>query len=262
MSPLAPLFLAALAADRVPLTAPKPGDRFAGAVVVYPFNGHDLTGWEPLAVPPWSLGGPRGANLWAVGVCAPKPDDPGRLVVGAVDAGDPPELICPGRGADLATVTHYGDFEVRLEYLLPEGSNAGVIPHGRYELQLLDDGHRQARLQAARLKKSGEAYHPDGHLSAYGFAAPTALPELPAGRWHALSFRFVAPRFGPDGAKKTANARFERVTVDGVEALAVAELPGPTGERDRGAETPTGPFVLQGDHGPVACRNLRLRAVR
>ena len=263
MSPLAPLFaLAALAAaDRTPLTAPKPADRFDAAAVVYPFNGHDLTGWRPLAVPPWTLDGPRGANLWVVGVCAPKPDDPGRLVIGDVDAGDPPELICPGGGADLATAEDYGDFEARLEYLLPEGSNAGVIPHGRYELQLLDDGHRQAKLQAKELKRSGGRLHPNGHLSAYGFAAPTALPELAAGRWHELSFRFVAPRFGPDGAK-TADARFERVTVDGVEALAGADLPGTTGKRDRGAEAPTGPFVLQGDHGPVAFRNLRLRAVR
>ena len=279
MSPLAPLLFAAVALDagraplvaprpadagpseRAPLTAAKPADRFAGAAVVYPFNGHDLTGWEPLAVPPWSLDGPRGANLWVVGVCAPKPDDPGRLVVGAVDAGDPPELVCPGRGADLATVEDYGDFEARLEYLLPEGSNAGVIPHGRYELQLLDDAHGQARSQAKQLKNAGGGYHANGHLSAYGFAAPDALPELPAGRWHALSFRFLAPRFGPDGAK-TANARFERVTVDGVEVLGRAELPGSTGKRARGAETPTGPFVLQGDHGPVAFRNLRLRVAR
>ena len=160
-----------------------------------------MEGWEPLAVPPWSLDGPRGANLWVVGVCAPKPDDPGRLVIGAVDAGDAPELICPGRGADLATAERYGDFEARLEYLLPEGSNAGVIPHGRYELQLLDAGHPQAKSQAREPGTGGAAGvpHPSGHLSAYGFAAPDRLPALPAGRWHELSFRFVAPRFAADG---------------------------------------------------------------
>ena len=270
MSPLlvsSLLFAAAPAgvapADREPLVAPKPavaaGSEIAAPTrTVYPFNGHDLDGWEPQVVPPWKPDTPRGANLWVVGVCAPKPDDPGRLVIGTVDAGDAPELIAPGRGADLATVSHHGDMTVSLDYLLPAGSNAGVIPHGRYELQLLDADHRQAKFQAKDLVKAGGGgLHKSGHLSAYGYAAPTRMPDLAPGKWHSLSFTFVAPRFGPDGAK-TADARFARVAVDGVTVLTDAAMSGSTGKRERGAETPTGPLVLQGDHGPVAFRNLRI----
>ena len=250
-------------ADRAPLTAPKPvaareAEPAPATRTVYPFNGHDLEGWAPYVIPPHTLDSPRGANVWVVGVSAPKPDDPARLVIGLVDGGDTPELITPGRGADLATTEHYGDMTVSLEYLLPQGSNAGVIVHGRYELQLLDAGHGQARSQAKELaKRDPGSFHKSGHLSAYGFAAPTALPDLAPGMWHALSFRFVAPRFDEAGTKMT-DARFEAVTVDGVEALRSAELPGSTGKRKRGAETPTGPLVLQGDHGPVAFRNLKV----
>jgi len=264
---LVPLLLAQPPAGSEP-DAPAPAPVFESAATavdvdtiwdgplrtVYPFNGHDQQGWEPMAIAPWRLDGPRGANLWTVGVSAPKPDDPGRLVIGKVDSGDSPELITPGKGADLATTERFGDMRVTLDYLLPQGSNAGVIPHGRYELQLLDADHGQARREAER---SADALSKKGHLSVYGIAAPERMPDLATGRWHTLSFRFVAPRFDADG-HKVEDARFEAVTVDGVEVLGAASLPGSTGRRKRGDETPTGPLVLQGDHGPVAFRNIKI----
>jgi hypothetical protein len=37
------------------------------------------------------------------------------------------------------------------------------------------------------------------------------------------------------------------------------EVKSPTGDAWHDKENPTGPIVLQGDHGPVAFRNARLR---
>ena len=58
------------------------------------------------------------------------------------------------------------------------------------------------------------------------------------------------------------NARFVKVTHNGRVIHENVELTGPTRaatyEND---EKPTGPSMLQGDHGPVAYRNLQLKPV-
>ncbi|MEK7676891.1 MAG: family 16 glycoside hydrolase [Verrucomicrobiota bacterium] len=72
---------------------------------------------------------------------------------------------------------------------------------------------------------------------------------------------FRAPRFDASG-KKVENARFVKVTHNGRVIHENVELTGPTRaatyEND---EKPTGPLMLQGDHGPVAYRNLQLKPV-
>ena len=62
---------------------------------------------------------------------------------------------------------------------------------------------------------------------------------------------------GSSSGKKTANARFEKVFHNGKPVQENVELLGPT--RVGLPEQATGPLRLQGDHGPVAYRNLRLR---
>jgi hypothetical protein len=57
-----------------------------------------------------------------------------------------------------------------------------------------------------------------------------------------------------------ANARFESVHLNGVLIHEGFECSGPTRGAWNEADIPLGPLRLQGDHGPVAFRNLRLRA--
>jgi sugar phosphate isomerase/epimerase len=68
---------------------------------------------------------------------------------------------------------------------------------------------------------------------------------------------FRAPRFDKRG-RKLSNARFETVVHDGVLIHEDIELTGPTRAGIANDEKPTGPLMLQGDHGPVAYRNIRI----
>jgi hypothetical protein len=93
----------------------------------------------------------------------------------------------------------------------------------------------------------------------YNTAAPRTNASKAPGEWQGFDIVFQAPRFG-DG-KKTANAKFIKVIHNGKVIHENVEVKGPTTASLGGAEKPLGPLMLQGDHGPVAFRNIRLRPV-
>lgn len=70
---------------------------------------------------------------------------------------------------------------------------------------------------------------------------------------------FRAPRFDATG-KKLENARFVKVVLNGRVIHQDVEVTGPTraATYENEAETSQGPLMLQGDHGPVAYRNIVL----
>ena len=80
------------------------------------------------------------------------------------------------------------------------------------------------------------------------------------GQWQTLKIRFRAPRFDAAG-KKTANAKFERVELNGQVIHENREVAYPTGAAWHNKEHAEGPLLLQGDHGPVAFRNLRIKTL-
>ncbi|HLF95430.1 MAG TPA: family 16 glycoside hydrolase, partial [Planctomycetota bacterium] len=82
-----------------------------------------------------------------------------------------------------------------------------------------------------------------------------------AGEWQSFDVVFLAPRFDAAG-KKTANARFVKVTHNGQVIHEEVEVTGPTRAGAWEDEKPLGPIMLQGDHGPVAFRNLRVRPLK
>lgn len=96
----------------------------------------------------------------------------------------------------------------------------------------------------------------------YEGVAPRTNASKAPGEWQTFEVVFHAPRFDEDG-KKTANAKFVRVVHNGKVIQENVEVTGPTRaatfEND---EKPTGPIMLQGDHGPVAYRNLRIRPLK
>ena len=69
---------------------------------------------------------------------------------------------------------------------------------------------------------------------------------------------FRAPCFDGLG-KKTANACFVKVVHNGKVIHENVEVTGPTRAAMYEDEKPTGPIMLQGDHGPVAYRSVRVR---
>ena len=91
----------------------------------------------------------------------------------------------------------------------------------------------------------------------YGVRPPTNPPYRAPGQWNTFRIDFQAPRF--DGAgKKIASAKFIKVELNGKVIHENVEVPAPTRSALTGKERPAGPLMLQGDHGPVAYRNLRI----
>jgi len=76
-----------------------------------------------------------------------------------------------------------------------------------------------------------------------------------------MKISFQAPRFDGQG-KKIENARILRIELNGVTIHEDVELSGPTRGAMGNDEVTKGPLRIQGDHGPVAFRNVYVRPLR
>jgi hypothetical protein len=95
----------------------------------------------------------------------------------------------------------------------------------------------------------------------YSAAKPTKNASKAPGEWQTFDIVFQAPRFDAAG-KKTQNAKFASVKLNGQEIQKDVEVKGLTGGALDNEEKPTGPLLFQGDHGIVAFRNVRVKAVK
>ena len=157
----------------------------------------------------------------------------------------------------LITKDEYGDVRVELEFMIPKGSNAGVYLMGRYEVQIFDSFGRP-RVGSGDLGGIYERHDPARPQGRQGFegTAPKTNAAKAPGEWQTLDITFRAPRF--DGAgKKLADAKFEKVLVNGVLVQENATTTGPTRSSPLEGETSKGPVAIQGDHGPIAIRSFR-----
>lgn len=202
--------------------------------VVEPFNGKDLTGLR--------FKGDSNRSKWTVGKASVDDADERKLRV----ASDGKELVnAAGGGVDVYTDAKHGDAIIEVELMVPKGSNSGIYVMGEYEVQVLDSWG---------VEKPGP-----GDIGAiYGAAPPRKNAAKRPGDWQTMIIDFKAPRFDATG-KKTANARFVRVTLNGEVIHENVEVTGPTPSCLSGKESPTGPLMFQGDHGPVAYRNIKIR---
>jgi glucose/arabinose dehydrogenase len=160
-------------------------------------------------------------------------------------------LVNLGAGAPSPYVSKYsfGDAKVHVEFMLPEGGNSGVYLQGRYELQLLDSSGKKD----LEYGDCGGIYRGEH----WGGAAPLANGFREPGVWQDLDIVFEAPRFDASG-KKVRNARFVRVLLDDVLLHENVEVPEPTLGSLFAEESAAGPLMLQGDHSPVAYREIRV----
>jgi hypothetical protein len=164
-----------------------------------------------------------------------------------------------GRARDLVTQESFGDVEIHLEFLIAKGSNSGVKFHAVYEIQILDSFGVRRQLTG---DSCGGIYPRAEDRPVYRYLDKGIAPRVnackPPGEWQTLDAVFLAPRLGPDG-KKVANARIVKATLNGQLIHDNVELATPTGANWTKPEVATGPLLLQGDHGPVAFRNFRVR---
>lgn len=160
---------------------------------------------------------------------------------------------------NLITNFEHGDIELELEVMLPKGSNSGIFMQGRYEVQLYDSWG----VKDPKFSDIGGIYRnwekePD---KIYMGKAPLINAAKAPGLWQKMKISFQAPRFNANG-EKIANAKFISVELNGVKIHDNVEVPKLTGAPIENNEKPFGPLMIQGDHGPVAFRNIRYRLMR
>lgn len=165
-----------------------------------------------------------------------------------------------GKTSDLVSALEFGDMKAHVEFMVPKGSNSGVYFMGRYEVQIFDS----FGVEAPTYTDCGGIYQRwDEQREPKGFEghAPRVNASLAPGQWQRLDVFFKAPQFDADG-KKTSNAVFEKVILNGQLVHENVAVTGPTRASLFQDEQAKGPLMLQGDHGPVAYRNIVIEVWR
>ena len=163
-----------------------------------------------------------------------------------------------GRTANLCTTRSFGDQELYLEFMLAKGSNSGVYLHGLYEIQIFDSWGSTDPMTSS---DGGAVYHEWIDEHGVGGSAPLVNAARRPGEWQSYQIWFRAPRFDGSG-KKTDPARVLRVLFNGQLVQKDVQVAGPTRSHLSIPEAAENPLMLQGDHGPVAFRNIYMRPLR
>ncbi len=137
------------------------------------------------------------------------------------------------KGTDIQTDQEFYDFQLHVEFKIVPASNSGVYMRDRYEIQIADS--------------YGKDPSDSGCGALYRRIPPAINASRPAGEWEVFDITFV-------GKRLTVYHNGKKI-LDHVNA-------GPRGtgaSSDR--EDAPGPLRLQGDHGEVSFRNLKIRSV-
>jgi len=160
-----------------------------------------------------------------------------------------------GRTVNLLSQAEHGDVEAHIEFVVPQGSNSGVYFQARYEIQVFDSWG----VTTPKYSDCGGIYERWRDDQGFEGQPPRVNASRAPGEWQTFDVVFRAPRFAADG-RKLENARFVKVLHNGVLVHENVEVTGPTRAATyESDEKPLGPLMLQGDHGPVAYRHIRLR---
>ncbi|MCX5682230.1 MAG: DUF1080 domain-containing protein [Planctomycetota bacterium] len=219
----------------------------------------DAAAWKPLITTPDFAGWRLPAGEWQmVGEVVKDPANEKALAAkpgtGVIYNGP------KGRTKDIATADEFGDIALHVEFMISKGSNSGIYFMGRYELQVYDSygvaKDAYPGIECGGIYERWDAARGKGKEGFEGYS-PRTNASKPAGEWQTFDVIFRAPRFDAAG-KKTANARFVKVVHNGTVIHENVDLTGPTRGGGPDQESAAGPLRLQGDHGPVAYRNLRV----
>jgi hypothetical protein len=220
------------------------------SVHMLPMNSLDLSSLDAFRSPGsnWSIAGEVVSDYQTDGSIEAR-EGTGVLVNRpAQDLGDP-----------LITEMEHGDIELRMEFLVPKGSNSGIYFQGRYEVQILDSWLKES----PTYQDNGGIYErwddsqPEGQQGYEGHP-PRVNASMAPGLWQDYHILFRAPRFDGDG-NKIRNARFEYIYLNGTLIHHDVEVTGPTRGPGFEGEAAEGPLLIQGDHGPLAIRSIEYK---
>jgi hypothetical protein len=142
-------------------------------------------------------------------------------------------LVNAEPGNDLMTERRFTDFKLHAEFRYPSGSNSGIYLRGRYEVQIEDNFGQEA------------TDHKIGGV--YGFLTPSVNAARAANEWQSADI--------------TLTGRTITVSLNGERIIDRQIIPGITGGALDSNEGEPGPILLQGDHGRVEFRNLKLTPI-
>jgi hypothetical protein len=137
-------------------------------------------------------------------------------------------LKSAGGASNLISDQKFWNFKMHVEFRLGPHSNSGIGLRARYEVQILEDYGQ----------KTGT--HKNGAL--YSRIAPTENASRAAGEWQTYDIRLVG--------------RQVTVVLNGKTIIDKGEIEGLTAIASDPHEGQPGPFILQGDHGPVDFREV------
>lgn len=138
-----------------------------------------------------------------------------------------------GSYCNLRTRKVFEDFELKVDYNVPEGGNSGIYLRGAYEVQIVD---RDSKMQGIQ-----------GPGAIFGRLTPIINNANPGGEWNRLKIILVD----------------RHVTVELNDKIIIDNQPieGCTGGGINSDDTKPGPIFLQGDHTSVKFKNMFLREV-
>lgn len=164
------------------------------------------------------------------------------------------------RPTDLYTASVHQDADIELEFMMARHSNSGIYLQGQYEIQLLDSHGKPSVYfgDCGGIYQRWDDSRGPGQEGYEGNAPRVNACKAP-GLWQHLAISFQAARFSP-GGEKVSNARILSVHLNGELIHQNVELTGPTRGSDYPYDIAKGPLRIQGDHGPVAFRNIRIQS--
>lgn len=141
--------------------------------------------------------------------------------------------VNPGEhGTDLVTEDKFWNFTVRYEYKIPKGANSGFYLRGRHEIQIVDDSGLGRPT-------------PGGNGAIYNFKAPDHFVSKPPDEWNTVEATMIGNKIS--------------VTLNGVKIHDQVACDRATGSEIDNKVNEPGPIFLQGDHGSVTFRNIRIK---
>jgi hypothetical protein len=163
-------------------------------------------------------------------------------------------LVCadPYQAGDIVTTDEFQWFELRIDYRMSPGSNSGIMFHSTEEEFATWATGPEIQLYDNRAD-------PNGQLAGWLYdlyRAPVDTTK-PAGEWNSLRI-VIAPKKSEVFMNGTKYYEFVLGSQEFKERVAKSKF----GSMSKFAVAGKGRIALQGDHGVVAFRNIKIRPIR
>jgi hypothetical protein len=135
-------------------------------------------------------------------------------------------------GTDLVTDQKFWNFTVKYDFQVPDDSNSGFYLRGRHEIQILGD------FKSGKTSKGGNG-------AIYNQTPPSEFASKPGNEWQTAEATIIGNRI--------------TVILNGKKIHDNIECNKATGSEIDNKVNEPGPIFLQGDHGTVSFRNVRIK---